>query len=95
VRRNSTDHEDLFHAHIGGMDTFARALIVADTILQKSDYKKFRKERYASFDSGKGKEFEQGTLSLEDLRTYAIENGEPAMKSGRQEWLENIINRYI
>ncbi|HET6996791.1 MAG TPA: xylose isomerase [Chitinophagaceae bacterium] len=95
VRRNSTDHEDLFHAHIGGMDTFARALIVADSILQKSEYKKFRKERYASFDSGKGKEFEQGRLSLEDLRTYAIENGEPAMKSGKQEWLENIINRYI
>ena len=95
VRRNSTDHEDLFHAHIGGMDTFARALIVADTILNKSEYKKFRKERYSSFDSDKGREFEQGKLSLDDLRTYAIENGEPKMRSGRQEWLENIINRYI
>jgi xylose isomerase len=95
VRRNSTDHEDLFHAHIGGMDTFARALIVAWDILNKSDYKKFRKERYATFDSGKGKEFEQGNLSLEDLRAYAIENGEPKVKSGRQEYLENIINRYI
>src|SRR5215510_3726962 len=95
VRRNSTDAEDLFHAHIGGMDTFARALIVADALLNKSDYKKFRKERYSSFDSGKGKEFEQGTLSLDDLRTYAIENGEPKMRSGRQEYLENIINRYI
>jgi xylose isomerase len=95
VRRNSTDAEDLFHAHIGGMDAFARALLVADNILNKSDYRKFRKERYATFDSGKGKEFEEGKLSLEDLRTYAIENGEPAMRSGRQEWLENIINRYI
>ena len=95
IRRNSTDHEDLFHAHIGGMDTFARALIVADDILNKSDYKKFRKERYASFDTNKGKEFEQGKLSLEDLRAYAIENGEPKVRSGRQEWLENIINRYI
>jgi xylose isomerase len=95
VRRNSTDHEDLFHAHIGGMDTFARALIVANDILNKSDYKKFRKERYVTFDSGKGKEFEEGTLSLDDLRTYAIENGEPKLKSGRQEYLENIINRYI
>lgn len=94
-RRNSTDMEDLFHAHIGGMDCFARALIVADNILQKSDYKKFRSERYASFDSGKGKDFENGKLSLEDLRNYAVENGEPAVKSGRQEWLENIINRYI
>jgi xylose isomerase len=95
IRRNSTDPEDLFHAHIGGMDAFARALIIADTILQKSDYKKIRKERYASFGSGKGKEFEEGKLSLEDLRTYAIENGEPKVRSGRQEYLENIINRYI
>jgi xylose isomerase len=77
------------------MDTFARALIIADDILQKSDYKKFRKERYASFDSGKGSEFEAGKLSLEDLRAYAVENGEPVVKSGRQEYLENIINRYI
>jgi xylose isomerase len=95
IRRNSTDAEDLFHAHIGGMDAFARALIVADTILQKSEYKKFRQERYASFDSGRGKEFEVGKLSLEDLRQFAIENGEPEVRSGKQEWLENMINRYI
>jgi xylose isomerase len=95
IRRNSTDAEDLFHAHIGGMDAFARALITADNILNKSDYKKLRKERYATFDGGKGNEFEEGKLSLEDLRTYAIENGEPAMKSGKQEYLENIINRFI
>jgi xylose isomerase len=95
IRRNSTDVEDLFHAHIGGMDAFARALVVANDVLEKSEYKKFRKERYASFDSGKGKEFEQGKLSLEDLRKFALENGEPETRSGRQEWLENIINRYI
>ena len=95
IRRNSTDAEDLFHAHIGGMDTFARALLTADNILNKSDFKKLRKERYATFDGGKGKEFEEGKLSLEDLRTYAIENGEPAVKSGKQEYLENIINRFI
>ena len=94
-RRNSTDMEDLFYAHIGGIDTFARALIIADNILQKSDYKKIRKERYASFDSGKGKEFEAGKLSLEDLRDFAVANGEPAVKSGKQEYLENVINRYI
>ncbi|HET9433328.1 MAG TPA: xylose isomerase, partial [Chitinophagaceae bacterium] len=82
-------------AHIGGMDAFARALLTADKILIRSDYKKLRKERYATFDSGKGNEFEEGKLSLEDLRTYAIENGEPAMKSGKQEYLENIINRFI
>ncbi len=95
IRRNSTDPEDLVLAHIGGMDTFARALITADAILQKSDYKKFRHQRYASYDSGKGAEFESGKLSLEDLREYALQNGEPETKSGKQEWLENIINRYI
>ena len=95
IRRNSTDSEDLFHAHIGGMDAFARALITADNILNKSDYTKLRTERYATFDSAKGKEFEEGKLSLEDLRTYAIENGEPAITSGKQEYLENIINRFI
>jgi len=94
-RRNSTDPEDLFHAHIGGMDTFARALLAADAILQKSDYKKIRKERYASFDSGDGAAFEKGQLSLEDLRAYAIKHGEPAIKSGKQEYLENVINRFI
>jgi len=95
IRRNSTDPADLFYAHVGGMDIFARALITADEILQKSDYLKLRKERYASFDTGKGKEFEQGKLSLEDLRSYAIENGEPKTTSGRQEYIENLINRYI
>lgn len=95
VRRNSTDFEDLFHAHIGGMDAFARALIIADNVLQRSEYKKILTERYASFDAGKGKEFEEGKLSLEDLRNHAIESGEPAVKSGKQEYLENIINRFI
>jgi xylose isomerase len=95
IRRNSTDAADLFHAHIGGIDAFARALIVADNILQKSDYKKIRTDRYASYDSGKGKEFEEGKLSLEDLRDYALQNGEPAVISGKQEYMENIINRFI
>jgi len=95
IRRNSTDPADLFYAHIGGMDIFARALIVANNVLQKSEYKKVRKDRYASFDTGKGKDFEDGKLSLEDLRSYAIENGEPATISGKQEYLENLINRFI
>ena len=95
IRRNSTDPEDLFYAHIGGMDAFARALIIADTILNKSDYKKLRSDRYASYNSGKGKDFENGKLSLEDLKNYAIENGEPAAISGKQEYLENIINHFI
>ncbi len=74
---------------------FARALITADNILNNSDYKKLGEDRYASFDSGKGKEFEEGKVSLEDLRTYAIEKGEPEMISGKQEYYENIINRFI
>lgn len=95
ARRNSTDLEDIFYAHIGGMDAFARALVIADNVLQKSAYKKFRKDRYASFDSGKGKDFENGKFSLEDLRNHAAASGEPTQLSGRQEWLENIINQYI
>lgn len=95
IRRNSTDPADLFHAHIGGIDSFARALIAADNILQKSEYKKIREDRYRSFNNGQGKAFEEGKLSLEDLREFAVQNGEPAVISGRQEYLENIINRYI
>ena len=95
IRRNSTDAADLFHAHIGGIDSFARALIIADNILNNSDYKKLRIERYASYDAGKGKSFEEGKLTLEDLRSFALENGEPATLSGKQEYFENIINRFI
>lgn len=95
IRRNSTDPADLFYAHIGGMDCFARALITADAVLQQSDYKKIRTDRYASFDSGSGAAFEKGQLGLEELRSYAIENGEPAVNSGKQEYLENIVNRFI
>jgi xylose isomerase len=95
IRRNSTDPEDLFYAHIGGMDTFARALITAEAILSKSNYRKIRQDRYASFDTGFGKDFEAGALSLEQLRDFAAANGEPKVLSGRQELLENIVNRYI
>lgn len=95
TRRNSTDLEDIFLAHIGGMDAFARAMIIADNVLQKSPYKKFRQERYGSFDTGKGKDFEDGKLKLEDLRELAIANGEPKQTSGKQEWLEALINQYI
>jgi xylose isomerase len=94
-RRNSTDNLDLFYAHIGGMDTFARALVVADKILNQSEYKKLRTQRYSSYDSGEGKLFEEGKLTLEDLRNYAANHGEPNVVSGKQEYFENIINRYI
>lgn len=95
LRRNSTDLEDIFHAHIGGMDAFARGVLIASDVLEKSDYKKLRKARYASYDSGKGADFEQGKLKLEDLRAHALEVGEPKQISGQQEMYENIINQYI
>jgi xylose isomerase len=95
IRRNSTDLEDVFLAHIGGADTFARALLTADKIITSSPYEKLRKERYSSFDSGKGKDFADGKLSLKDLYTIANENGELNLQSGKQELFENIINQYI
>ena len=95
LRRNSTDLEDLFYAHIGGMDTLARGLIAADKILQDSEYLQIRKDRYASFNTDQGAEFESGNLSLEDLRELASEYREPELQSGKQEYLENLINRYI
>ena len=94
-RRNSTDPADLFYAHIGGMDSFARALLVAERILVDSEYSTLRRERYASFDNGKGKEFEEGKLSLEQLANLTIQTGQPATRSGRQEYFENLINRHI
>ncbi|MFZ2338381.1 MAG: xylose isomerase [Bacteroidales bacterium] len=95
IRRNSTDPEDLFIAHISGMDTFARALVAADKILKESDYLKMKKQRYASFDKGAGKDYEKGKLTLEDLRNLAVKTGEPEVRSGRQELLEQLLNMYI
>ena len=95
TRRNSTDLEDIFIAHIGGMDAFARALMIAADILENSDYRKMRAERYASFDAGEGKAFEDGKLTLEDLRTIALRDGEPKQISGKQELYEMIVNLHI
>ena len=95
IRRNSTDMEDVFHAHIGGADTFARALLTADKIITSSAYDKLRADRYSSFDSGNGKAFEEGKLSMQDLYKIAHENGELNLQSGKQELFENIINQYI
>jgi xylose isomerase len=95
VRRESTDPEDLFMAHIGGMDTFARGLLIAHDILESSTLPEYRRQRYASFDSGPGLAFESGELSLGDLRDHAARKGEPRQVSGRQEWVENVINDYI
>ncbi|MFS4446646.1 xylose isomerase [Maribacter sp. 2307UL18-2] len=95
IRRNSTDMDDVFHAHIGGADTFARALLVADKIISSSPYDQLREQRYSSFDSGKGKDFEAGKLNFADLYEIAKENGELKLQSGKQELFENIINQYI
>lgn len=94
TRRNSTDLEDIFIAHISGMDAMAHALLSAVEILEKSPYRQMFKERYASFDAGKGKEFELGKLNLDDLVVYAKEHGEPKQISGKQELYEAIVNMY-
>ena len=95
TRRNSTDLEDIFIAHIAGMDIFARALEAAAAVLEESPYNEMVKTRYSSFDSGIGKEFEEGNLSLEDIRDYAASlNREPEQTSGKQELYEAIINMY-
>jgi xylose isomerase len=95
TRRNSTDLDDIFIAHISGMDMFARALLITDEILNKSPYKKMRKDRYASFDNGDGASYEQGKLTLEDLRNIAAKNGEPKQISGKQELYEQLITMYM
>ncbi|MDR1646325.1 MAG: xylose isomerase [Tannerellaceae bacterium] len=95
TRRNSTDLEDIFIAHVGGMDAFARALTTAAGILEKSDYRKWRTQRYASFDQGEGKNFEEGRLTLEDLHAIALRDGEPRQISGKQELYELLLNMYL
>jgi xylose isomerase len=95
TRRNSTDLDDIFIAHISGMDVFARALETAATILEQSPYRQMRKTRYASFDKGEGKLFEEGKMTLEELRTIALKAGEPEQISGKQELYEAIINMYL
>ena len=94
TRRNSTDLDDIFYAHISGMDAMARALENAAELLEKSPIKQMVADRYASFDSGKGKDFEEGKMSLEDVVAYAKAQGEPAQTSGKQELYEAIVNMY-
>ena len=95
VRRESTDLEDMFIGHIGAMDAFARGLLVADRVLADPRMEELRYGRYRSFDSGAGKRFEKGELSLADLRDIAAAGGEPAQSSGKQELVENLINDCI
>ncbi len=95
TRRNSTDLEDIIIAHVSGMDVMARALLSAADVLEKSPIPAMLKERYASFDSGMGKDFEDGKLTLEQVVDYARNNGEPKQTSGKQELYEAIVNMYI
>jgi xylose isomerase len=95
IRRNSTDNNDLFIAHVSAMDVMARALEAAAAILEESPYKKMVADRYASYDAGKGKEFEEGKLTFEEVYAYAKANGEPKQISGKQELYEAIVNMYI
>ena len=94
LRRNSTDPEDIFIAHISGMDALARALLNAADILEHSELPKMKRERYASFDSGMGKDFEDGKLSFEQVYEYGKKVGEPAQISGKQEKYETIVALY-
>ena len=94
TRRNSTDLEDIFIAHIAGMDAMARALEGAAKLLDESPYLEMFKNRYSSFDSGAGKEFEGGKMTLEQIADYAKKNGEPKQTSGRQELYEAILAMY-
>ena len=95
IRRNSTDLEDIFHAHIGGADVFARALVAADRIMHQGGLEELRAARYASFDQGEGKRFEEGKLNLEDLTKIALQGSMPKQISGKQERYENILNQFI
>lgn len=95
IRRNSTDQEDLFLGHIGGMDTFALALEIATKIKNDGKIDAMMLKRYESFDSGKGKEFEQGKMTLEDLRDFAAGDTLIPQISGKQEMIENMLNRYM
>ena len=95
TRRESTEMEDIFIGHIGGMDTFARSLIIADDILTKSKYTELRDKRYETWESGDGKAFTEGKLTLEALAKIGAGVGEPEQISGKQELFENIVNQYI
>ncbi len=95
MRRESSDPQDLFLAHIGGMDAFARGLEVAHALLTSSPLEQWRAERYSSFDSGAGAAFAAGRSTLAELAAHAAKAGAPAQVSGRQEAYENLINQYL
>jgi xylose isomerase len=95
VRRSSNDPLDLFHAHIGGMDAFARGLLIAQKMMDDGVFKKFIDDRYGSFRSGIGADMIAGKVGLEDVEKWVRSNETPVLQSGRQEMLENLLNSYI
>jgi len=95
VRRQSIDPVDLFHAHVGGMDAFARGLQIAAKIVRERKFERFVNARYAGWNRGIGQKIEKGRAGFEQLEAYTLKNGEPKIQSGRQEMLENILNEYI
>jgi len=95
LRRASTDPQDLFIAHIAGMDVFAQALATADRILRESPYLELRRQRYQSFDQAEGARFERGELSFQDLVSLAARQGEPRQQSGQQERYEQLLTMYL
>src|ERR1019366_9131618 len=96
LRRPSIDAEDLFHAHIGGMDAYALAFRLARRILAEGKFKQFLKNRYASYDSGVGRDIEKGRVGFRDLSRLVLGKlGEPKPRSGKQEYLENLLNSYL
>jgi xylose isomerase len=96
VRRESFEPEDLFHAHIGAMDAMARGLKIAAAIRQDGRLAEFLRQRYLSWDTGIGKDIEQGKADFSKLEAYMLKEGEAeANSSGRQEFLENLINEFI
>ena len=94
-RRESHEPIDLMHAHIGGMDAFARGLKVAHAIREDGRLAQFVQDRYSSYDNDIGAKIEAGTTSFAELEQYALSNGEPSLASGRQEMLENLVNDFI
>lgn len=95
VRRTSTDSLDLFYAHIGGMDAFARGLLIAHQLIEDKVLSDFIEERYSSFKSSIGTEIMSGQISFDELEKWILNTGQPVLQSGKQEMLENIINSYI
>jgi xylose isomerase len=95
VRRSSNDPMDLFHAHIGGMDAFARGLLIAHRIREDGPFARFIEERYGSYASGIGSRMMSGKATLQEVETWVLGADRPVLVSGRQEMLENILNSYI